>query len=314
MGVQSRSEAIDVVVGQLADRQYGVVARRQLIAAGVGAKAIEHRLRTGRLRRLHRGVWAVGHRRLTQDGFWLAAVLAAGDSAVLSHRDAAILHGLGRWSAGPIEVTTPDDVRSTAALKIYGRRRLDPVDLSTVAAIPVTTVARTLVDLAAVVTRERLASALTAAEQGNVLDMVALVAARDRVHGRHGVGDANLRAVIDEHEARGAQLTREELERRLRRLVRVHRLGRPQLNAWVDGDEVDALWPSSRVIVETDGWRWHRDRAAFARDREKTNRLQLAGYVVLRFTHDAVVQRPGRVAAEIRAALDAADHCGSRRP
>lgn len=292
-----------MVIGRAAERQYGVVARRQLLAAGLSPKAVEHRLRAGRLIVLHRGVYAVGHRRLTRDGHWLAAVLSAGAGAVLSHRDAAALHGLGHWRVSAIEVTTAADVRSTAAVRVRARRLLGAEDVTTVAGIPVTSVARTLVDLAEVVNRERLAEALTAAERAHTLDLRAVHAARARVLHRHGRGDARLRAVLAEYERRGAQLTREELERRLRRLVRVHRLGRPRLNAWIEGLEVDAYWPDARLVVETDGWEWHRDRASFERDREKTNRLQLAGYVVLRFTHRAVVDRPAEVAAAIRAVL-----------
>lgn len=305
MDPRNRSDP-DGVIAALADAQYSVVARRQLLAHGVAPDAIRTRVRSGLLLKLHRGVYALGHRRLTQDGFWLAAVLAAGDEAVLSHRDAAVLHGLGRWSSGPVEVTSGGEVRSTRFVRVYARHVLAPDDVTVVASIPVTTVARTIVDLASVVTRERLASALTAAEQANALDVGAILAARDRVLHRRGRGDANLRAALTEHAARGAQLTREELERRLRRLVRIHRPGRPLLNASVAGDEVDAYWPKARLIVEADGWRWHRDRAAFERDREKTNRLQLAGYVVLRFTHDAIVRRPDQVATAVRRALTAA--------
>jgi very-short-patch-repair endonuclease len=303
MGVQNRNEPADVVIGRAAERQYGVVARRQLLAAGLSPKAVEHRLRAGRLIVLHRGVYAVGHRRLTRDGHGSAAVLAAGPGAVLSHRDAAALHGLGHWRVNVIEVTTAADVRSTAAVRVHARRLLTADDVTTAAGIPVTSVARTLVDLAEVVNRERLAEALTAAERAQTLDLQAVLAARERVLHRHGRGDVLLRAVLAEYDRRGAQLTREELERRLRRLVRVHRLGRPRLNAWIEGVEVDAYWPAARLVVETDGWEWHRDRASFERDRDKTNRLQLAGYIVLRFTHRAVLDHPAEVAAAIRAVL-----------
>ncbi|MBB4663626.1 very-short-patch-repair endonuclease [Conexibacter arvalis] len=200
-------------------------------------------------------------------------------------------------------MTTPRRRASDRELRVFARRRLDDADVTVVDAIPVTTVARTLVDLAGIVSRERLASALSAAERASALDLEAVLAARERARGRRGAGDANLRAVLAEHAARGAQLTREALERRLRRLVRIHRLGQPLLNARVAGYEVDAYWPEARLIVETDGWQWHRDRAAFGRDRDKTNALQLAGFTVLRFTHDAVVRRPEQVAAAIRTAL-----------
>ncbi len=289
----------------LAENQYGVVSRRQLVAAGLSSQAIERRLETGRLVRLHRGVYAVGHRRLTQDGFWLAAALAAGPEAVLSHRDAAALHGLGRWGGGRIEVTTPHRSPTRERLRVYSRRALTGEDVTTVERIPVTSVERTLVDLADVITRDRLAAAFTAADRERKLDLGRLGAAIARTSGRRTPGRANLRAVLDEHAARGVQVTRSELEIALRRLVREHDLPSPRLNVWIPGMdvEVDALWHDERVAVEADGWRWHGDRASFQRDRAKANALQLAGYRVLRFTHDDVVRRPAQTAATIRGAL-----------
>jgi predicted transcriptional regulator of viral defense system len=144
MRVRTRDQAI----AALADKQYGVVARRQLLALGVDRGAIERRLERNLLIPLHRGVYAVGHRRLTRDGVWLAAALAAGPRAVLSHRDAGALHGLGQWSAGRVEVTTPGCARSTDRIRVFGRRALVAEDVAVVGGIPVTSVARTLVDLA----------------------------------------------------------------------------------------------------------------------------------------------------------------------
>lgn len=299
------SRAGDQTIARLADVQHGVVARSQLLAAGLTASEIGWRLRHDRLLRMHRGIYAVGHRRLAQEGFWLAAVLAGGPGAALSHRDAAALHGLERVPspAARIEITTPRRQESDRRLRVHGRRPLVAAEVTTIRGIAVTSVARTLVDLAGVTSRERLSEALSIAEREGILDLAAVDAARERVRGRPGAGDANLRAVLAEHAARGTQLTREELERRLRRLVRIHHLGSPLLNAHVCGYEVDAFWPDARLVVETDGWRWHRDRRAFARDREKSNALQLAGYTVLRFTHDAVTRRPSQVSAAIGRAL-----------
>lgn len=298
----------------LAERQYGVVSRRQLMAAGLSSQAIGRRLCAGRLLQIHPGVYAVGHRRLTLDGFWLAAVLAAGSDAALSHRDAAALHGLGRWNGGRIEVTTPRHSRGVERLRIYTRRRLAAADVTLVERIPVTTVERTLVDLADVVSRDRLAAALTAAERDRKLHVPLLDDAIARTSGRRTAGRANLRAVLDEHAAHGVQLTRSELEIALRKLVREHELPMPGLNVWMPGAdvEVDALWRAARVAVEADSWRWHGDRAAFQRDRTKANALQLAGFRVLRFTHDDIVRRPARVAETIRAALDSGEAAACR--
>lgn len=294
-------------IAALAERQYGVVARGDLLKAGLSPAAIDRRLTYGTLVLLHRGVYAVGHRRLTQDGFWLAAVLAAGPTALLSHRDAARLHGLGRWRAprGVVEVTTTRRAASTTAVTIYARRRLAPADAAAVAGVPVTTVARTLVDLADVLDRDRLATALGEAERVHRLDARELHAAAERVAHRRGPGPARLREVLADHARRGVTLTRSELERAFAALVRTHGLPAPVLNARVEGVEIDALWRAERLAVECDGWAFHRDRRAFQRDRDKANGLQLRGWRVLRFTHADVVERPQRVAAAIGAALAA---------
>lgn len=216
MGTRNRSE---VVIARLADQQYGVVARRQLLERRLTSKEVGGRLRRGLLVPLHRGVYAVGHRRLTRDGHWLAAVLAAGPGAVLSHRDAGALHGLGGWSTGRIEVTTAADVDTTPRLRVFARRTLDPADVTTIERIPVSTVARTLVDLAELLDRERLLHALAEAERAQQFDLVAVEAAVARVHGRRGHGSANLRAALEETGKRGLQLTAPAWIA-LRRLVR----------------------------------------------------------------------------------------------
>lgn len=303
MDAQQANDPIDARIAALAELQYGVVARRQLASAGVGRGAIERRLTRGSLVPLHRGVYAVGHRRLTQDGFWLAAVLAAGPRAALSHRDAASFHGLGRWRTRRIEVTTAGRAAVASGVRVYQRRLLSPDDVTVVEGIPVTTIERTLVDLAAVVSHDRLAHALSEAERRRVIDARALRAAIARVEHRPGPGYALLRAVLAEHRRRGVTLTRHELEIAFRALVRDHRLPEPELNAWIDGDEIDAVWRAERVAVECDGWEAHRGRRAFQRDRTKSNDLLLRGWRLLRFTHADVVHDPADVAARIRTAL-----------
>lgn len=296
----------DAVISRLADAQHGVVARRQLLAAGVSRDAVRGRLRRGLLLSLHRGVYAVGHQRLTRHGRWLAAVLAAGPGAVLSHRDAGVLHGLGQWNYGRFEVTAAADIGSTARIRVFARRQLVSEDVTVVEAIPVTAVARTLVDLAELLSYDRLLDVLTGAEQTRQFDLHALHRALDRVSHRPGPGHARLLAALTEQRQRGLQLTRSQLEIALRRLVREQRLPPAQLNARIDGEEVDAYWPEQRLVVEADGWEFHRDRASFARDRAKTNDLTLLGYTVLRFTHDDVVRRQSQTAAKIRNALSRA--------
>jgi very-short-patch-repair endonuclease len=295
----------DQALAVLAARQHGVVARRQLSQIGVSETVIRDRLRRGLLVPLHRGVYAVGHRRLRREGFWLAAVLAVGPDAALSHRDAAALHELRPANHERVEVTTAADRRSTRRIAAYPRRQLDPLDVTAVSGIPVTTVARTLVDLADVLPAGRLGPAVAEAERRGVFDLNAVEAALARTRNRPGGGRAALRAVLDEHRRRGAQLTRSELEERFAALVAAAGLPRPRMNAQVEGFEVDAVWPARRLAVELDGWAFHRDRRAFERDRTKANALTARGWTVLRYTHAAVVRRPAEVAVELAAILAA---------
>lgn len=301
-----RSDRVDAVIAALADEQHGVVSRRQLAAIGVGRRAIEGRLTRRLLVPLHRGVYAFGHRRLTIEGRWLAAVLAAGPGAVLSHRDAAALHGMRKApESKKVSVTTAADARGTAALWVYGRRTLTPEDRAVVRGVPVTSPARTLVDLAPMLTPAQLAATLGETDRRGLLDVEAVERALRRTKSRHGQGHARLRAALDAHRRHGAVLLRSELEERFLDLVIAADLPLPRLNAPLQGFEVDALWPAERVVVELDGWTDHKERAAAARDRDKTNRLQAAGYVVLRFMHGDVVAAPSRVAATVRAVLRA---------
>lgn len=312
MGVQRCSGPVDVAIARLADRQHGVVARRQLLALGVGRRAIESRLARRVLVPLHRGVYAFGHRRLRVEGRWLAAVLATGDGAVLSHRDAAALHGLRPPPrSAKVTVSTTGAARSTAALWVRRRRLLTADDVTRIQAIPVTSVARTLVDLAPMLTAAQLASALGEADRRQLLDLVAVEAAARRTWGRHGQGHARLKGALAAHERAGALLLRSPLEERFLDLVLRAGLPRPRLNARVAGREVDALWPQERVIVELDGWAHHRGRQAAGADRAKANALQLAGFVVLRFLHGDVVGRPAAVARTLRRALASAAPCGT---
>jgi very-short-patch-repair endonuclease/predicted transcriptional regulator of viral defense system len=293
--------APDAVVAELANSQFGVVSRRQLAVHGLTPSMLEVRLARGLLVRLHRGVYGVGHRRLTDDGFWLAAVLAGGEGAALSHRDAAGLHGLRPSNRPRIEISTPAAMTSTPRLDVYGRRRLDPSEITAIAGIPVTTVARTLVDLADVVPGRQLLKVVNEAERRQVLDVRAVERCLERTRGRRGAGPAALRAVLVEHARRGTEIFRSDLEMLLDALVDRRRLARPRFNAIVEGDEVDAFWPP-RLIVEADGWETHKTRQAFERDRAKDARLTALGYRVLRFTHRQIADDPSAVAAILRAA------------
>jgi hypothetical protein len=298
------SDPTDAVIGRLADRQHGVVSRRQLAALGVDRSAIDRRLSRGLLVPLHRGVYAFGHRQLRTEGRWLAAVLAAGPGAVLSHRDAAALHGMRALAESrKVSVTIGGAARAMPGVWLYRRRVLAEEERTLVRTIPATSPARTLVDLAPMLTAAQLAGTLGEADRRGLLDLDAVERALKRTKSRHGQGHSRLRAVLDAHRRTGAVLLRSALEERFLDLVIAAGLPRPRLNAPAAGHEVDALWPDRRLVVELDGWAHHKEREAAAKDRDKTNRLQLAGYVVLRFLHADVVHRSAEVADEIRRAL-----------
>lgn len=304
MEAQSRSARFDRSLAALADAQHGVVARRQLVALGLGRTAVANRMHRGTLVRMHRGVYAVGHRRLHRNGCWMAAVLAAGPGAVLSHRDAAALHDLRRPGDGRVDVTTTGDARGVrGGYRVHGTAWLAEEDVTSVVGIPVTSVARTLVDLAGVVGRQQLASAMSEAERHGVLDVAAIERAMARTVGRRGRGHERLRAVLAQHAAYGAQVTKSELELMLLSLLTAAGLPGPRTNAWVEGVEVDAYWPSRRLIVELDGWQFHRTRADFERDREKRTGLEAIGYRVVEFTHNQLTRRRTWVHTQLRLLL-----------
>jgi predicted transcriptional regulator of viral defense system len=180
-----QTRALDARIGELAKRQHGVVARRQLLARGVGEEAIEVRLRTGRLHRLHRGVYAVGHRVLSREARWMAAVLAGGPGAVLSHRSAAALWGIRDPGSHAIEVTTPRKSRSRGT--IHRHFTVLPADeMTTECGIPVTTVPRTLFDLAATSSADVVEHALRQSEYLRLHDRLSLPDLLDRYPGRRG--------------------------------------------------------------------------------------------------------------------------------
>lgn len=292
----------DHVIGEMARAQWGLVTRRQLIGAGLAKSTIDRRLTSGRLIPLHRGVYAVGHRRLRREGFWLAAVLAVPGS-VLSHRDAAGLHALRPANHARVDVATSGHAAAHKGIRVHRTRTLHADDVTNISGIPVTTVARTLVDLAAVVPLDHLAKAIKEAENQRKLDSTAIQASLHRTRTRRGPGHAALKQALSEHASLATTLTRSILEAGFQRLIQQHGLPKPHTNVHIEGMEVDACWLQARLVVELDGWAHHSNRQAFQRDRERDVRLQLAGYRVLRFTHHDVTRHPLHVAVAVRQAL-----------
>lgn len=291
----------DAVIATVAAGQHGLVSCRQLLAAGVGRGAIEHRLRTGRLIGVHRGVYAVGHLHDANEVRWMAAVLACGDSAVLSRHAAAAHWELRPSSALRIDVTVAGRAgrRARRGIVVHRSTDLPPAETTTHRGIPVTTVARTLLDVAAILQPPSLSRAVERSDILELFDLAAVQSTLDR-HPNHR-GAARLGAVLDLY--RDDEPTRSELEAMFLALCAAHDLPRPLVNHMVEREEVDFLWPHHRLIVEVDGRQTHLTRAAFERDRAKDARLTVAGYRVIRFTYRQIQYAPEGVAATLRALL-----------
>jgi predicted transcriptional regulator of viral defense system len=287
-------------LADLAERQHGVVARWQLVAIGWGRGAIGHALEVGRLHRIHVGVYAVGHRRLSLRGQWMAAVLACGPEAVLSHRSAAWLWGLAASGRKRIDVTVPGRSRSgQAGIELHLVRALDSRDRMRRDGIPVTTVSRTLLDLAEVLPLTRLERAVEEADRLQLLRIRDVERLLERSHGRHALKP--MRAVLEAY--RLPDHTRSELERAFLELVGDAGLPAPATNVLVAGVEVDAAWIDRKVVVELDGFAYHRTRRAFERDRERDSALQIAGFRVVRITWRRLTGDPAGVVRDLRRLL-----------
>jgi very-short-patch-repair endonuclease len=296
MYAKGRESGADWAIGALAERQHGVVSRVQLLELGFDRGSITHRLKRGRLRQVHRGVYTMGHRLLTQDGRWMAAVLACGRNAVLSHHSAAALWGMRHSSR--IEVTTPV-IRQRPGIRVR-RANLPPDERTTHRGIPTTTVPRTLLDLSAAVQRHELRGALREAERRRLTDPLSLHDLVARYPRRPGL--KAIRALLAET-GLGAKIIRSELEERFQDFLVRAGLPLPQTNVVIEGYEVDCVWPEQRLIVELDGHASHSPTHAFELDRARDRRLEAAGWRVIRITWRQLEQEPDLVEADLRRLL-----------
>ncbi len=262
-------------IAALAAQQRGLVTRKQLLAAGIPERSVSRRLAAGRLHRLHRGVYLVGHPVPPPLALELAALLACGPTAVLSHRTAAVLwRFLPSW-AGPVEVIAPDRrCRPRPGLKPHAAKLQRP-EITTRQALRITTPARTLADLA------------------SVLDPTEL---------ERATNEAEVLGLVEGRSAR-AGVTRSEAERRLLALLRRAGLPPTATNTRIAGQEVDVLYAEARLVVEMDGYAFHRTRAAFERDRRRDAELAAAGFRVVRVTWRALTTEPEALIARLAGAL-----------
>lgn len=275
--MREKVDTRDAMVARIAARQHGVVTQAQLIQAGLGTSAISRRVKSGRLHRIHWGVYAVGHPGISQYGRWMAAALTCGEGAAVSHRSAAELWGLLRPIDGPIDVSVPGGAGRArrSGLRLHRRTALCPAAMTRRRGIPVTKPAQTIADLRGAVSPRELRRAV---RQANVLGLsIGSEAGRDR--------------------------TRSDLERDFLRLCRRFRLPAPQVSVRIGPHLVDFLWPDRRLVIETDGYRYHRGRQAFHDDRERDLDLRARGYEVLRLSEDQIDDQPERVAESLRTVL-----------
>jgi very-short-patch-repair endonuclease len=281
VGREVHTKGLDGAIARLASRQYGVVSRVQLLAIGLTPKMIRVRIDGGRLHVIYRGVYAVGHTRIPQEGRWLAAVLACGDDAFLGYRSATALWRMRPYSGKPEVIARHAHRRGK--LLVVRRSSLEPHECTQHRGIPCTTPERTLIDFATVAQPHEIDRAVREAEFLRIVDFATL----DRMLVSRPRGTGHLRTAI----ARAAECaahTRSELEDRFRTLVLDENLPAPDYNAPLELDEmtieVDALWRDHRVIVELDGWQPHATRDQFRRDRARDRAATKAGFAVLRYT------------------------------
>jgi Transcriptional regulator, AbiEi antitoxin/Protein of unknown function (DUF559) len=296
--------APDHAIARLANGQGGVVSHEQLRALGVSPYAIHRRVLAGRLHRLYPGVFTVGHGVGGIDGRRWAAVLAVGVGAFLSHHSAADAFGFRASGSALIDVSVRGRAgrRRRPGIRVHRPRALPDDEVTTLRGLPITTPARTLLDLAAAGLRERaLASALDQAEQLRLIDFAQLHALLARYPRRPGTRLLN--AQLERYG--GPVDTRSELERLVYELCDVHGLPRPLVNTSIEGSVRDFYWPDRGLVVEADSYRWHRSPSALNDDRERDVELTLAGYRVLRFTYEQVTRRPRYVIQALRSALGA---------
>jgi very-short-patch-repair endonuclease len=276
------------VARSLAGRQHDVIERGQLLGLGFGPEWIKHRVATGRLHPMFRGVYAVGRPNVGQLGWWMAAVLSCGPHAALSHGSAAALWGILPVAAGEIHVSVPTDRRRPGI--VVHRRPLPATELARRRNIPVTGPVRTLIDLAADLDRDDLEHAINAADK---LGLVSPERLRRELESRPGsTGVPHLRRTLD---IRTFTMTDTQLERRLLPIVRRVGLPLPKTQVYVNGFRVDFYWPDLGLVVETDGLTYHRTPAEQARDRLRDQVHTAAGLTVLRFTRAQVRFEPRHV-------------------
>ena len=295
--MRCQSRTVEEILARLASSAHGVVTHRQLLAAGITAREIQLRCESGALLVQHRGVYRVGHQAPSVEARYLAAVRACGPGAVLSGRAAGYLLGIVKGKAPPPEVTAPTQRRVSGVITRRARAGMDRREATVWHGISVTTVARTIVDLAAELSRDELALACHEAgvrHRATPAQVEAVLARRPRAKGA-----TTLRSVL-----RGeVRVSLSELERRFLALLREAGLVLPQTNRVAGGRRVDCRWPELRLTVELDSYTYHHSRHAWEQDRRREREARARGDEFRRYTYGDVFESPELMMAELRRLL-----------
>jgi very-short-patch-repair endonuclease len=283
---------VEVELARIAASQHGVVTRRQVLEAGISAKEIRIRVRRKSLLRVHRGVYRVGHTAPSIEATYLAAVLAAGDGAALGRRAAAHVWDLARGPAPPPQVLVPNE-RRIEGVKTHRSLHLDARDLTLRHGIPVTKVARTLVDVAAELAEDDLARMCHEAGvryQVTPREVSSVLAKRPNARGA-----GKLRRIIEGD----VRVTLSELESRFLQLLRNEGLPLPVTNRPAGSRRVDCRWPDHLLTVELDGYRFHNSRHAWEQDRRREREARARGDDFRRYTYGDVEEHPALMIREL---------------
>jgi very-short-patch-repair endonuclease len=276
----------------------------QLLGQGWSKEEIDWRICRGRMHRVQDGVYSVGHRVIPKQGLWMAAVLASGPEALLSHHTGAALWGIRSYSGGAIHVTVSHKSTSTKRIRRHSSV-VPPDERALEEGIPVTSVHRTIFDLAATASVDEVVAMIKEAEYLNRWDRVSLPDLLERYPGKRG--SRKVRFALQRLEEEPSGQKRSKLETRFAPFLRRYRLPLPRFNDWIllgaKRFQVDCHWPQRGRIVELDGWEGHRTRSAFRDDRARDRALTAAGYSVTRLTWNQLDDEPEAIAADLRALL-----------
>lgn len=302
----SSPDTVDARLASLASDQAGVVALWQICEVGLSARAVQNRAQAGRLHRLFPGVYAVGHPRISADGWRIGAVLACGEGAVLGRFSAAKAWGMLNDDGRRFDVVAPGRsggrIADQKLIDLRRTRRLSEDDVTVLRGIPITTVGRTLVDLAGNAGPRLVQKAVHEVEVAGLLDVAAVLATIDRNPGRRGT--RMLRTALG---VSAKDPVNGEFATRFLSLCLNYRLPTPKLGVHVDGGdrlyEVDALFEAERVIVELDGRQVHRTARNFQTDRRRDSVLAARDYQTLRYTWRRLCDEPAAIASELRRIL-----------